>query len=65
MEKIVLPYTITKRISEHARSRVEIVCPFCNTKVWAYIWSLAGSGKKCPKCGAIHTCYYGTVKREE
>lgn len=48
---------------QHGRSTVWITCPYCNFEVEAYSWSLAGSGKKCPKCGAIHTMYYGTVKR--
>jgi hypothetical protein len=29
-----------------------IRCPFCQTAVWAYAWSRAGSGKRCP-CGAL------------
>ena len=40
--------------SAMGRSTVWITCPFCDTKVEAYIWSLAGSGKRCPGCGAIH-----------
>lgn len=27
-------------------------CPFCGTEVKLYLWSLAGSGKKCT-CGAM------------
>lgn len=38
----------------------DIECPFCQTVVRAYWWSLAGSGKKCPKCKAIHGSY-GTM----
>jgi hypothetical protein len=37
--------------SEHGKSTVIIKCPFCQEEVLAYVWSLAGSGKKC-KCGA-------------
>ena len=40
---------------EHGRSTIEIKCPFCATWVEAFLWSLAGCGKKCPSCGAIHT----------
>ena len=40
--------------SEHGRSTVVITCPFCDCDVEAYCWSLAGSGKRCPECGAIH-----------
>lgn len=39
-------------------------CPFCGEEVWAYKWSLAGSGKKCPQCGAKHGSF-GTIKREK
>lgn len=38
-----------------------ITCPFCQTDVRAYVWSLAGSGKKCPGCGAIHTSFGFTL----
>lgn len=34
------------------RVRVRLTCPFCNADVEAYLWSLAGSGKKCT-CGAV------------
>jgi hypothetical protein len=47
----------------NGRSYYYITCPICDCVVKAYIWSLAGSGKKC-KCGAIHTTY-GTIKRDE
>lgn len=32
-----------------------ITCPFCGRVVKAYVWSLAGTGKLCPSCGALHT----------
>lgn len=48
------PHTRYAGRSGHGTSTVEIVCPFCGTEVEAYIWSLAGGGKKCPECGAIH-----------
>ena len=35
------------------RTRILIECPFCGAREWAYVWSLAGSGKRCP-CGALH-----------
>ena len=34
------------------RILVEATCPFCQGTVQAYLWSLAGSGKKC-SCGAV------------
>ncbi len=30
-------------------------CPHCATVVTAYLWSLSGSGKCCPGCGALLT----------
>ena len=47
--------------SKFGRSTVDIECPFCQEIVTAYIWSLAGSGKKCV-CGAIHVTG-STLKR--
>jgi hypothetical protein len=38
------------------RSYCYVACPFCGESVKAYIWSLAGSGKRCP-CGAVHGSY--------
>lgn len=48
-------YNVHSEISEFGRSRRLIECPFCHEKFWAYTWSLAGSGKKCPRCKAFHT----------
>ncbi len=43
-------------LTEHSRAMgrilVSLRCPFCGAKVFAYLWSLAGSGKKCD-CGAV------------
>ena len=41
-------------LSKHGKSTALIECPYCKTEVTAYIWSLHGTGKKCPECGAIH-----------
>jgi hypothetical protein len=30
-----------------------VVCPFCGVETEAYVWSLAGSGKRC-ECCAVH-----------
>lgn len=32
-----------------------IRCPFCQVEIEVRVWSLNGSGKLCPGCGAIHT----------
>lgn len=38
--------------SEHGRSTKMVKCPFCGEEVEVYIWSFAGSGKRC-SCGAL------------
>ena len=49
------PHTGLRELSrEVGRIRVAITCPFCGDEVIAYVWSLAGSGKKCD-CGALLT----------
>ena len=40
-------------VSDFGKSTVEIVCPFCGKHIRAYVWSLAGKGKKC-YCGVLH-----------
>jgi hypothetical protein len=49
-------------VSAFGRSYCCITCPFCDTEVRAFIWSLAGSGKRCPGCKAMHTNYGNTIK---
>jgi hypothetical protein len=46
-------YTHSQVNSEIGKSYIMIECPFCSKVVKAYVWSLAGGGKKC-ECGAIH-----------
>ena len=47
---------VTKRAgrSEFGRSTVFVECPFCERQTEAYVWSLAGHGKRCsnPECRA-------------
>jgi Zn finger protein HypA/HybF involved in hydrogenase expression len=51
--------------SVFGKSTCVIECPYCGTEVTAYIWSLSGSGKRCPKCKAIHTGMGVTAKKIE
>ena len=44
---------------ENGKSYFTIECPFCRFNVRAYLWSLAGGGKRCD-CGAMLT-NYGTA----
>jgi hypothetical protein len=51
--------------SEMGRSSFLVDCPFCDVKgLRVYAWSLAGSGKKCPKCGALFTHFIAIKKKE-
>lgn len=51
--------------SEHGRSSFLVDCPFCDVRgLRVYAWSLAGSGKKCPKCGALFT-HFTAIKKKE
>lgn len=60
-----LLYTSRAGSSRHGRSTIWITCPVCDTEVEAYLWSLSGSGKKCPGCDAIHTGWGTFVARAE
>lgn len=47
-------YKVLARRPEMGKSRVLIECPFCKGQFWAYVWSLSGSGKRCPHCNSWH-----------
>lgn len=55
------PHERTGTTSQFGRSYFYITCPYCSTEVKAYIWSLAGGGKRCPGCKAMHTNYGVTI----
>ena len=38
----------------HGRSYCKAVCSKCGEMFNVYLWSFAGSGKKCPKCGEVY-----------
>lgn len=66
MPKQCTPYEIIDECSQpNGRSRILIECPYCQKRVWGFLWSLAGSGKKCPGCGAKHTLRIGTMREVE
>lgn len=46
-------HTVHSYRSKFGKSTVEIDCPFCSGTTTAFVWSLAGGGKKC-SCGALH-----------
>jgi len=55
-------YRVLAEHSEMGRSTVDLRCPFCEARVTAYKWSLAGGGKRCT-CGAKFTSLGTSVKR--
>lgn len=55
-------YEATHGVATMGRAPVYIICPFCGVKVTAYLWSLAGRGKRCP-CGAKFDAYGTAVKK--
>ena len=51
----VREYTVVGERPSMGRSSIDICCPFCGRTTLAYVWSLAGSGKRCSTkaCGAL------------
>lgn len=48
-------YTGSSKSRYGAMQRViGIKCPWCESVTEAYAWSLAGSGKRCSNCTAVH-----------
>jgi hypothetical protein len=56
-ENAARKFRVLRRESEHGRSRVEIECPFCFSRFWAFVWSISGGGKCCPNCRAKHASF--------
>ena len=51
-------------VNTHGRRMATISCPFCGTRTDAHLWSLAGSGKRCPGCRALHTFHPAASTRD-
>lgn len=45
-------YTYHPEKNGHSERNID--CPFCDTLTIARTWSLAGSGKRCGGCKAVH-----------
>ena len=56
-----MPHVRVGGLTTFGRSWDHITCPWCGCECIAYVWSLAGSGKRCPQCRALHT-NYGVTK---
>lgn len=41
------PINLGARSSRHGKSTMTVKCPFCGRELEVYIWSFAGSGKRC------------------
>ena len=56
MNTIRRKYRVLGRTSSPCgQTTITIRCPWCDSSFTAYVWSLAGSGKRCPSCGSLHT----------
>ena len=59
------PFTVHDETCEHPSSIIWwIYCPFCGDEIRAYLWSLAGGGKRC-ECGAIFSARGMASRRVE
>lgn len=56
-------YSVIWKIPAHGGSTIGIECPFCGKETTAYLWSLAGSGKKC-EGNCIDTIFYRTCAQK-
>ena len=63
MKEFREPINLGVKSSRHGKSTMMVKCPFCEEKYEVYIWSFAGSGKRC-SCGAL-LGLYGCVKEVE
>jgi len=51
-------YTAIGNYSQaNGRSYFYAKCPFCNNDQKIYVWSFAGSGKRCEGCGAMFSWF--------
>jgi hypothetical protein len=60
----LLPYTTGYYRGSHGHSQMQVFCPFCGTMWWVYLWSFAGSGKRCV-CGAMMSLRGGAWRKIE
>lgn len=63
MKEFREPINLGVKSSRHGKSTMMVKCPFCERKIEVYIWSFAGSGRRC-SCGAL-LGMYGCVKETE
>jgi hypothetical protein len=50
-------YTVVDRgYDGPGKTWVIVKCPYCEATTKCFVWSLAGSGKRC-SCGALHSSY--------
>ena len=45
------------------KTTVTIKCPFCQSDVTAYVWSISANGKRCG-CGALFDAYLNAYRLE-
>ena len=56
-------FKATKKTPEVGHTYFLIKCPFCDSLIKAFVWSLAGTGKSCD-CGALFDRYTHTEEKK-
>lgn len=56
---------MTNYRNDFGRAHGTIACPFCHHKQTAYVWSMAGGGKRCEHCNIMMTCAHAVVTKIE
>jgi DNA-directed RNA polymerase subunit RPC12/RpoP len=57
-----IPHTYRVIYRGIGRTKVEITCVKCGRPFDGFLWSLAGSGKRCPYCKTKHNHYAGLIE---
>lgn len=56
--EISAPYKVAAyHPKKNGQTWVSILCGMCTEKVRTAVWSLSGSGKRCPACLSVHSSY--------
>jgi hypothetical protein len=50
------------RSRENGRSEGMCLCPFCGAKIYFFIWSFSGGGKRCANCGIVASYHFSGAK---
>lgn len=62
-KQVIAPAYQSNFRAEHGKSTVDVECPFCLQTTNAYVWSLAGGGKRCGTCKDVLLTSINAFKR--